>query len=129
MIAVPTTPEFPDYEEVVDLGGTVYSLRFVWNDRDASWFLTVETTAGAVLVSGAKIRARWPVLARFRDPRLPAGQIVAVQSSTRPGVPAEPGRLDLGADYALVFATTAEVATLPEADVLSLASGAPLPAP
>lgn len=91
-ITIPTTDEFPDYEQSTNLGDATYVLRFTWNTRDESWYITISDAAENVILAGQRIRTNLDILAQFGHAELPKGAIVAVNLR---GDYSEPGRYDL----------------------------------
>lgn len=94
VLLIPTTSD-PFYEQVTNLDGTDYVLRFKYNQRENCWYLTVGLPDGTDLVRGIKLVCHWPLLRRFTDERLPLGELVVI-SNTDDDSP--PGLEELGED-------------------------------
>lgn len=110
MITIPTTPDFADYVEVVSLGGTTFRLRFVFNSRDESWYMTILGAGGEELVAGIRVRTEWPINRQYVGEDLPQGVVIPADAT---GAKAEPGREDLQDDrIPLVFVAADEIAAL-----------------
>lgn len=114
---IPTRSDLTSYTERVLLDGVSYDLWFFWNDRDASWNLTIYDSATPdnadgsrdALVAGIPVHVGWPLLHAFVAPGLPAGDIVALDTTNKD---LDPGVAELGTRVVLVYLTAAEVAAL-----------------
>ncbi len=80
-VIIPLHPNEPHYSLEVELDEIAYGLELRWNERDEAWFLTVSDSSQNVLVAGRKIVVELPLLNRFKDPRLPAGVLVATDTA------------------------------------------------
>lgn len=87
VVSVDTT--YPDFEEEVLLGTTTFRLRFIYNGRDDSWYLSVYGADGGALVLGVRLRLEEPVLAPYVGEDLPDGVLLV---SDPAGDRIEPGR-------------------------------------
>lgn len=105
---IPTGTDQPDFEEDVDLGGRVYRLRFHFNGRDESWYLTVSDADGTEIVAGTRLVIDTSLLAQHVSDDVPTGALLVVDpEDTRQ----DPRRLDLDDDAkALVHLTDEELA-------------------
>lgn len=101
------TDSTPFYAFGVALEGVSYNFTFKWNTRGSLWTFDVADGAGVALVSGRRVVVGLPLLARFKDPRLPPGQLVAFDTT---GAGVDPGLADLGTRVTIVYWTAAEVA-------------------
>ena len=88
VIVLPTRTDVPHYDFEIDLDGATYPLELRWNDRAGAWLLDVRDVLGEILLSGRRVSVDLPLLGRIRDPRLPAGELVAVDTSGRATGPA-----------------------------------------
>lgn len=107
VLILPVQAGTPSQEFQVSLDGQLYTLGLTWNEREASFHLDVSDQDGNALVLGRKVVVGLPLLARFRDPQLPRGQLLAVDTS---GAGIDPGLNDLGARVPLYYV---EAASLP----------------
>lgn len=107
--SLPTRTDYPHYSFSVDLDGTPYVLDFDWNERAGSWALGVSLVDGTVLVAGRRIVVGYPLLNRFKDPRLPRGVLMAMDTSNQD---ADPGEAELGARVQLVYIDAADLAEI-----------------
>ncbi len=123
VIPTSTDPELPDYTQRTILDGREYQLRFLWNQRNCAWTLTIMDQDGVVLAAGVRIVVGWPLIRRFADSRLPPGELIAVDS-VDPGPPDEDGvvrnrgldpdleELGIGARVRLVYMDAEEMAAI-----------------
>lgn len=109
-LIIPTNDAAEHYLQTVDLDGRTFGLEFYWNTRAARWFLSLWDASFSIrLLAGRQLSIDVPILARFRDPRLPAGELVATDTA---GTKLEAGRDDLGRRVVLLYTTRAELAQL-----------------
>jgi hypothetical protein len=107
MFTVPTLQNFADYTEIVQLGGTTYRLRFAYNGRDSSWYVSLLGAGGDLLIAGVRVRLEWPLLRQHVGGELPLGELIVLDLLRSR---AEPGRDDLRDGVApLVFVPDDEV--------------------
>jgi len=107
-VTVPTTVDFADYAETVALGGTIFRLRFTWNSRDASWYVSILGAGGGDLVLGIRVRTEWPINRQYVGADLPAGLLIPLDLE---GDKREPGRDDLRDEkIPIAFLPTSEIA-------------------
>lgn len=90
----------------ISLDGADFRLSWRWNDRMASWYLDLFEGDGTPLRLGVRVVLDWPLWGRFRHPRRPAGELLAVSLDGD----AEPGAGDLGGRVRLIYYTADEVA-------------------
>lgn len=99
-IPTSTDPKLGHYDERVRLEGQDYILGFDWNERDASWYLTLSTADGTVLARSIKIVLEYPLLRRLVDKRVPPGELVAKDLTGRR---LKPGLNDFGSRVVLFY--------------------------
>lgn len=97
------------YSLNTDLDGVSFIFLFEWNDRDAGWYFSIQTGDGTPLLSGRRVVLNYSLTNIYRDPRLPAGVFIAIDTS---GADQEPGLKDLGDRVLLMYATAEEAAAL-----------------
>lgn len=95
------------YSIRTQLDGTSFGLDFSWNARGEYWVLIIKDASSNPLVRRV-IRVGQPLLARFKDKRLPPGDLVAVDTT---GKDQDPGLKDLGGRVQLVYLTAADIVT------------------
>jgi hypothetical protein len=114
-------PTFSDdsYLQRTTLEGATYVLAFDFNQRAASWYLSVADLDGVDIVNGVKLVTGFSLLGKCRDPRAPLG-VLYVVSSTSDGSP--PGQFDLldGGRCTLLYMSSDWVAILLAGGIASL---------
>ncbi len=103
---IPIRSDLDYYSMTVSLAGIDYRLSFAYNTRDSRWYMSVAQADGTVLVSGTPIVVDMPLLLRFTDTDLPAGYLVATDST---GEGLEPEKDDFGDRVKLVFIPSADL--------------------
>lgn len=103
---LPTRTDLARYAFDVELDESTFTLSFEWNDRDAGWYMSILTSEGVPLLSGRRIVVGYPLISIHRDPRLPAGTLVAIDTSSKGE---DPGLADLGDRVKLLYVTRAEL--------------------
>lgn len=95
------TDATPHYTMEVQLEGSSYTFEFKWNSRSEFWTFNISDATGDELVSGRRIVTGFPpLLARFKDDRMPPGNLFAVDTT---GAGADPVLEDLGTRVLLVY--------------------------
>ena len=69
------------FEQLTQLDGREYLLRFVWSTRESTWYLNIYDQDENPIALGVRLVVNWPLLRRFRDPRLPPGLLFLVDMS------------------------------------------------
>jgi hypothetical protein len=104
----------PSWFATMTFEGTSYVVQFDYNERCASWYMSIADANGVDIYNGVKLVTGFSLLAKCKDPRAPAG-IFFVTSSTADQEP--PGLDDLlpGGPCQLIYCTSDWVAILEEA--------------
>lgn len=107
MITLPTRTDRAFYDFEIELEGRTFLLELHWNERDSSWYLKIcaAEAPDVPILAGRKIVLGFPLLGRFRDSRLPPGEITALDTSGRNQAP---GLADLGDRVLLIYSEAAE---------------------
>ena len=104
ILQIPTSPDTPFYSQTSQLEGVDYGFVFVYNQRENTYYLSIETVAGEPLVKGVKLVCNIPLLAPFTSDQLPPGVLFVVSSDSANNSP--PGIGELGARCQLMYATS-----------------------
>ncbi len=102
---IPTLTDTEFYVERVELDSVVFELTFAWNTREEKWFLSVADADGVALASGIKIVADWPLFQSVSNADMPAGTMLANDTS---GAGLDPGLDDLGDRVLLMYQDAAD---------------------
>lgn len=105
-VVIPNRTDVPKYTLEVALDNVTFRLGFHWNDRAGAWFMSIADVNGTPLLSGRRVVVGFPLISRFRDPRLPAGDFNAVDTS---GQKLEAGPNDLGDRVRLLYFSRSEL--------------------
>lgn len=97
---IPLLAETTDQTLSVELGGSPYILRVLWNERFGYFAVSIYTADDEAIITNVKAVKNYPLFSRFRDVRLPAGHLALVQES---GSAARPGYDDLGVSFFLYY--------------------------
>ena len=92
------TPGSPNETQQVTLSGTLYTLRWRWNERDARWFLDLSLSDGTPIVSGMRVVTGWDLLSSVPGTVRPPGAIIFYDITTPDTVlrGVDPGLDDFG---------------------------------
>ena len=103
---IPTSTTAPLYTQRTELDGRECVVAFDWNERDGAWYLAISDVDEERLLSGIKIVEGAPLLRRQTDPRLPPGEIVAVDTMDEGK---DPGFADRGDRVILYYVDAADL--------------------
>jgi hypothetical protein len=106
VITLPLQPGLLHYTVRVEFDTKEFLFEFRWNARASAWSMTITDAAGNVLLAGRRVVLGFPLLSRFRDLRLPAGELLAVDTA---GTEEEANMDDLGTRISLVYMSAAEL--------------------
>lgn len=121
--SVPTSTTLSDYFQTTSLDGRDYVFRFLYNEREGSWFFSLFDQDGDPIVQSIKVIVQLPLLRLVTDERKPPGVLLALDtqapetdfSSSTKSLALDPGLFELGERVVLLY--------FPEAEVESLGSG------
>lgn len=109
---IPVDGTLPHSKLRVSLDGTTFGLEFRWNHRMEAWFFSVFSADGTLLLANRRVALSptggrpFLLLGRFRDPRLPRGDFVAIDTTSTD----REARLgDLGTRVLFVYLTVQEL--------------------
>lgn len=98
--SIETRNDIPAYSYLIDLQGGQFELAFNFNGRMDRWLFSIRTASGDPILTNIVIVANRPLIGQYADPRLPAGDFIAFDTS---GAGIDPGRFDLGARVMMVY--------------------------
>ena len=76
---IPLQPDTSDQLLNLELGGNPYLLRVLWNERFQYFSLSIKTIDDEPIITNIKMVKNYPLIQRFRDTRLPPGEIYFVK--------------------------------------------------
>ena len=97
---IPLQPETTDQLVSVELDGNPYVLRVLWNERFGYFSLSVLTADEQPILTNVKMVKNYPLIGRFKDTRLPFGDLYFVQEK---GSVERPGYSDLAVSCNLYY--------------------------
>ena len=103
---LPTVTDRARYSIEVELDKVFFKLDFEWVERSGHWYFSVSDATGKALVSGQRVVVGTPLLARFRNQAMPAGMLIAVDTSSGN---VDPGFADLGDRVKLFYLEVADI--------------------
>lgn len=107
VILISTRNDVPHYFETVELDGQTYGLELYWNTRALSWYVSIwDSSFSERLLAGRRLAIDSFILSRFMDPRLPPGELIAVDLL---GTGSDPGMKELGQRVVLTYVPAAEL--------------------
>lgn len=106
MDILPTDTTLARYTFEVTLANTNFKFGFEWNERAQFWTMDVMLPDGTPLAMGVKVCLGTSLIGRYKDARLPAGDIACLDTS---GQRIEPGFSDLGNRVLVMFIPNAEI--------------------
>jgi hypothetical protein len=99
--ALPADGTQPNHSFRVSLDGVVFEVHLRWNQRSATWQMTLYSAAGDVVLGSRRLLPGWSLIGRLRGRAgLPAGDLVPYDT-TGSNVP--PAQEDLGSRVWLVY--------------------------
>lgn len=108
-VEIPVRADLARYSMRVELDAVLYELSFEWNERIASWLMSIATEAGDPIVLNVKLSVTLDLLGDFSDSRLPPGLLLAVDTT---GKDLDPAFDDLGNRVQLVYTPAGEIAEI-----------------
>jgi hypothetical protein len=97
---IPTSTTETVYTEIVEIEGREYVLRFDWSERESIWYLSIYDQDENPLALSLRLVVGKSLLVGKRDPRLPPGQMAAVDAT---GTDTEAGVDELGKRVFLMY--------------------------
>jgi hypothetical protein len=99
-VELQTRVDLPSYHYRVSLDGVTFTLYFTFNDRMGKWFVKLADRNGVTLLAPVPLAVNWPLVQRFQRADLPAGELIAYDTS---GKNEDAGRFDLGDRVRLIY--------------------------
>ena len=80
-----TLPDSNDFILSVTFEGEVFRLHFAWNDTAAFWSMGIRNDKGNIIIERIRCVPNYPLLAQYRRPTLPKGELLCVTSAESMG--------------------------------------------
>lgn len=124
MLQLPLLPNTSAYDMIVQLDGLSYRFAYQWNDRTASWYVSISTFNNEPILRQLRVVHKWPLYSRYRDPRLPPGMIFCVDMADSGQGPTFES---MGVNTLLMYYTSADLESVALEDVAAGLIISPLP--
>ncbi len=89
-----------DQKFTTALEGVTYTFRIKWNFRASRFIMDIATAQGEAILEGIPMVVSWPLIGRFKDDRLPPGEIFILDTSD---ANSEPGEESLGVTHYVLY--------------------------
>jgi hypothetical protein len=80
-LVVPTSPDDPFYSQTSELDGVEYILIFRYNQREKSWYLSLQDSEEIEILSGLKLVCDIPLFGLHRGPKTPPGELMVLSGN------------------------------------------------
>jgi len=97
---MPVRSDIPAYDMQVELESRLYNMTVRYDTRMSRWILDIYDENSSPIIVGVPILTKIPLLRRFKDTRLPPGDLIALDES---GEDKQAARDDLGNDVKLFY--------------------------
>lgn len=104
-LVLPNVQDLARYSFELELDAVTFTFDFEWIDRSSHWLMSIADASGVALLSGRRVVIGFPLLNRYRDPRLPRGMLDAIDTSD---TDTEAGFADLGDRVKLIYTPLSE---------------------
>jgi hypothetical protein len=108
------------YFQTTTFEGTSYVLAFQYNQRCASWYLSVADALGVDIYNGVKLVCGIPLLRKCRDPRRPPGELIVLSSTADTSPPALIDLYPASGRCQLLYVTSDWLALLAQGQVATI---------
>lgn len=100
ILQVPLLPEVSDQNLSVELSGTPYSIRVLWNESFGYYSMSLLEADETPILSNIKMVKNYDLTGRFKHPKMPPGVFALVQEK---GSTDRPGYADFGSSFNLYY--------------------------
>lgn len=97
---IPLRNDTSSFDFDITLENVPYNFLLVYNQREDRWYMSIRTVSGDQILNGIPVMVVWPMVARFKDERLPPGILFSASLDT-PAV--DPTRYDLEKSVLLFY--------------------------
>jgi len=97
---IPLQPETTDQVIKLELGGSPYEIRVLWNERFEYFSFSIFSSDGAPILLNIKMVKNYPITKRFKNTLLPIGDFYFIQEN---GNSISPGYSDLNTNFFLYY--------------------------
>jgi hypothetical protein len=107
MFEIPLRNDLAAFQISIELDLETFTFKFTWNERSNKWVVGIFSENNEPLLNDVPVYVGWPIFGRFKDKRLPKGNILFFDTS---GKNLDPEKEDLGARVIMVYEELADVA-------------------
>lgn len=100
LIDIPVRADLPSHTLRIDLEGVVYTLRFKWNVRLATWMMDIADAENGDLVNGIAVRSNVDLIGHISAAAVPPGVLLAYDET---GQVRNPDRDTFGVEVKLFY--------------------------
>ena len=97
---IPLLQTTADQTLEIEIGGSPYILRVMWNERFGYFSLSISTADDEPILTNIKMVKNYPLIGRFKNTLLPDGDFIFLQEK---GTIGRPGYDDLETNYGLYY--------------------------
>ena len=97
---IPLLPATADQTLEIEIGGSPYILRVMWNERFGYFSLSINTADDEPILTNIKMVKNYSLMGRFKNTLLPVGDFIFLQEK---GTTGRPGYDDLATNYGLYY--------------------------
>lgn len=127
LLVIPTD-NLPSYLESVALEGSNFQFQFDYNERCASWYLSIADIDGVDIYNGIKLVVGMPLLRKCKDDRRPgftpgspyAGELICVSSTADDSPPSQDDLLPGSGRCTLYYVTSDWVALIAQGNTAAI---------
>ena len=97
---IPLLPATADQTIEIEIGGNLYILRVMWNERFGYFSFSISTADDEPILTNIKMVKNYPLIGRFKNTLLPVGDFIFLQEK---GTIGRPGYDDLETNHGLYY--------------------------
>lgn len=100
LIDIPVRFDLPSHSLRITLEGTVYTLRFRWNERTCCWIMDIASSEDVDIVNGIAVLTNVDMIGHIRRDDIPPGIFIAFDET---GQQRDPDRETFGNEVKLFY--------------------------
>jgi hypothetical protein len=102
VLVIPTDTEQPFFTQRTRMSDADYTLVFRYNFREERYYMDILDAEESPIVLGVKLLTNWKIFRYYKDPRMPAGELI-VTTLTKDVTPPKLGELGEGMRTELTY--------------------------
>jgi len=100
LISLPVRNDLPEHQFRIEIEGTVYTLRFRWNQRYETWFMDIADAEDTDILNGVACLSNRDMIGHIRNNNIPPGIFITYDET---GQERDPDRTTFGNDVKLFY--------------------------